>query len=60
MRREQPVIEPHPGCGLVKTGPGTLVVGGNLKLTGVVTVEQGILDLTDVVLLASLPTEFLG
>ena len=47
MRREQALIEPHPGCGLVKTGTGTLVIASDLKLTGVVSVEQGILDLTN-------------
>lgn len=47
MRWEQLVIEPRPGCGLVKTGTGTLVVTSDLKLTGVLTVEGGTLDLTD-------------
>jgi autotransporter-associated beta strand protein len=42
----QALIEPRPGCGLVKTGPGTLALASDLKLTGVITVEQGILDLT--------------
>lgn len=46
MRLDQPVVEPRPGCGLVKTGPGTLVVSSQLKLSGIVNVEQGILDLS--------------
>ena len=46
LRSDQPVTEPRPGCGLVKTGPGTLAVTSDLKLTGVVTVQQGILDLS--------------
>lgn len=46
MRLDQPVVEPRPGCGLVKTGPGTLVVSSQLKLGGIVTIEQGILDLS--------------
>jgi len=46
MRWDQPVVEPRPGCGLVKTGPGTLSVNAGLTLTGVITVQQGVLDLT--------------
>ena len=42
----QALIEPRPGCGLVKTGPGTLALTSDLKLTGVITVQQGILDLS--------------
>ncbi len=43
---EKPVLEPRPGCGLVKTGPGTLSLSSELKLTGVITVQQGVLDLS--------------
>ena len=46
LRWERPVTEPRPGCGLVKTGAGTLVVASDLKLTGVITVQQGVLDLS--------------
>ena len=46
MLWKRPVTEPRPGCGLVKSGPGPLVVTSDLKLTGVVTVQQGILDLS--------------
>jgi autotransporter-associated beta strand protein len=45
-RLDQPIVEPRTGCGLVKTGPGTLVVSSPIKLSGVITVEQGILDLS--------------
>ncbi|TAE77154.1 MAG: hypothetical protein EAZ65_01615 [Verrucomicrobia bacterium] len=41
------LIEPRPGCGLVKTGPGTLTIRGELKLSGIVTVQEGILDLSE-------------
>lgn len=47
LRWEQPVIEPRPGCCLVKNGTGPLVVKSDLRLTGVITVQQGVLDLTD-------------
>ena len=40
------VIEPRKGCNLVKTGPGTLVVTSDFKLSGVVTVQQGVLDIS--------------
>ena len=46
MRLDQPVVEPRPGCGLVKTGTGTLAIASALKLSGVITVEKGILDLS--------------
>lgn len=46
LRWDQPVSEQRPGCGLVKTGPGTLVVTSDLKLSGIITVQQGVLDLT--------------
>jgi autotransporter-associated beta strand protein len=41
----QSLVEPRPRCGLVKLGPGTLRIEHDLKLTGVVTVQQGTLDL---------------
>jgi hypothetical protein len=44
---QQPVIEPRPGCGLVKQGPGSLSIRSELKLTGVISVEKGILDLSN-------------
>ena len=44
---DQPVLEPRPGCGLVKTGAGTLRITSEFKLTGIVTIEQGILDLSN-------------
>lgn len=47
LRWDSPVIEPRPGCGLVKNGPGTLTIGSELKLSGVITVQQGILDLSN-------------
>ena len=46
QRWERAVVEPRPGCGLVKTGPGPLVVTSDLKLGGFVTIEQGVLDLS--------------
>lgn len=46
MRWEEPVVEPRAGCGVVKTGPGTLVIAAEVKLGGVITVQEGILDLT--------------
>ncbi len=46
MRLDQPIVEPRAGCGFVKTGPGTLVIASSLKLSGTITVEQGILDLS--------------
>ena len=46
LRYENPVIEPRPGCGMVKTGPGTLVISSELKLSGVITVQEGVLDLS--------------
>jgi autotransporter-associated beta strand protein len=46
QRVDQPIIEPRPGCGLVKTGSGTLVIASDLKVTGVINIEQGILDLS--------------
>jgi len=45
-RIDQPMVEPRPGCGLVKTGTGTLSIASDLKVTGIITVEQGILDLS--------------
>lgn len=45
-RIDQPIIETRSGCGLVKTGAGTLVIASDLKLSGIITVEQGILDLS--------------
>ncbi|MCB1131019.1 MAG: alpha-L-fucosidase [Verrucomicrobiae bacterium] len=47
MRWEKPVVEPRPGCGLVKDGPGTLAIASEIKLGGVITVQQGVLDLTN-------------
>jgi len=47
MTWQQPVIEPRPGCGLVKTGPGTLTINSEVQLTGFITVQEGVLDLTD-------------
>ena len=44
---QKPVIEPRPGCGVVKQGPGTLSINSELKLTGVINIEKGILDLTN-------------
>lgn len=52
MTWQQPVIEPRPACGLVKTGPGTLAIRSEVKLSGIITVQEGILDLTN----AKLPT----
>jgi len=46
MRWEKPVVEPRPACGLVKTGPGILTIASEVKLTGIITVQAGILDLT--------------
>ncbi len=43
---DQPVIEPRPGCGLVKQGSGTLTLKSEIRLSGIITVEQGILDLS--------------
>ena len=43
---EKPIIEPRAACGLVKTGAGTLTITSELKLTGIITVQEGILDLT--------------
>lgn len=40
------IVEPRAGCGLVKTGPGMLSIRSNLRLTGVVTVQEGVLDLS--------------
>ncbi|MBN8456993.1 MAG: alpha-L-fucosidase [Verrucomicrobia bacterium] len=42
----QSIIEPRPGCGLVKSGTGILVIAPELKVTGIITVEQGVLDLS--------------
>jgi alpha-L-fucosidase len=47
IRWDSPVIEPRPGCGFVKTGPGTLSISSELKLTGVITVQEGVLDLSN-------------
>ena len=47
LRYDRPVIEPRSGCGFVKTGPGTLMIRSDLKLTGVITVQEGVLDLTE-------------
>lgn len=46
LRWERAVVEPRRGCGLVKTGPGTLSIVGDLKLSGIITVQQGVLDLS--------------
>jgi autotransporter-associated beta strand protein len=46
MTWEKPIIEPRAACGLVKTGAGTLTITSKLKLTGIITVQEGILDLT--------------
>ena len=47
MRWEKPVVEPRPACGLVKTGPGTLAITPEIKLTGIINIQEGILDLTN-------------
>lgn len=44
---QSPIIEPRPGCGLVKHGSGTLIISSELKLTGIITIQQGVLDLTN-------------
>lgn len=47
IRWDSPVIEPRPECGFVKTGPGTLSISSELKLSGVITVQEGVLDLSN-------------
>ena len=34
---EKPIVEPRAACGLVKTGPGTLAITSEVKLTGIIT-----------------------
>ena len=44
------LTESGPGCGLVKSGVGTLKLGGAVNLTGFITVNDGTLDLSNATL----------
>jgi len=43
----KPIIEPRAGCGIVKTGAGKLTITSEVKLSGIITVQEGVLDLTN-------------
>ena len=46
MTVAEPIKENRSHCGLVKTGPGTLHMLAEVKLSGVITVQQGTLDIS--------------
>lgn len=41
------MVESGGACGFVKEGPGTLKVAGELRISGFITVYDGVLDLSD-------------